>query len=163
MIKSLTISLILIGVITGCENPTKNVNVIDDLSVNKQEEIKILLQDILQAAKSKDMDALDAYHLNSLKFSKFGGDIPGRQDYDSMTKFEREGFTQISEFNYKLLDTKVDVFDDVAIATFILDYNVGVNDTTIFKKKRFSMVFVQDKERWKITHEHSSPFISESP
>jgi ketosteroid isomerase-like protein len=106
------------------------------------------------------MDKLDSFHLSGSKFSKFGGDIPGRQDYETMTKFEREGFTQVSEFNFTLRDTKVDIFDDVAIATFILDYNyVMADDSTIYKKKRFSMVFVQDSDQWKIVHEHSSAYV----
>ena len=161
MKKAIIPLLLLLSLVVGCDNNDKTVNVINDLSENKQEEIKILLTDIFNTAKKKNMDKLDSFHLSGPKFSKFGGGIPGRQDYETMTKFEREGFTQVfNEFNFKLQDTKVDIFDDVAIATFILDFNYLMeNDSTIYKKKRFSMVFVQDSEQWKIVHEHSSPFI----
>ncbi len=160
MKKAIIPFLLLLNLVVGCNNNDMSVKVIDDLSENKQEEIKTLLTDILTSAKDKNMDKLDSYHLSGPKFSKFGGDIPGRQDYETMTKFEREGFTQVSEFNFKLRDTKVDIFDDVAVATFILDYSYLLeNDSTIHKKKRFSMVFVQDSEQWKIVHEHSSPYV----
>jgi ketosteroid isomerase-like protein len=54
---------------------------------------------------------------------------------------------------------KVDVFGDVGIATFILDYSFEVEGATVRKKDRATLVFVKEGGEWKITHEHLSPII----
>jgi ketosteroid isomerase-like protein len=77
-------------------------------------------------------------------------------------KSEEDFFTNITEFDYKLPDIKVDVFDDMAIATFILDYSVIMEDETFNGNSRSTLVFVQDEGQWKIIHEHFSPFIQTS-
>jgi ketosteroid isomerase-like protein len=52
---------------------------------------------------------------------------------------------------------KIDVFDDVGIATFILDYSFESGGQTIRRKERSTLVFVNDGGAWKIAHEHLSP------
>jgi len=52
---------------------------------------------------------------------------------------------------------KVDVFGDVGIATFILDYSFEAGGATVPRKDRTTMVFVKEGGEWKITHEHLSP------
>jgi len=52
---------------------------------------------------------------------------------------------------------RVDVFGNVGIATFILDYSFDSGGQTIHKKDRSTLVFVKEGGTWKITHEHLSP------
>lgn len=163
MKKRLYLLLVLIGILGSCNKPEKSVNAIDDLFEMEQEQIRNLIRDIFETAKAKDMDNLDSYHLKGPKFSKFDdGDIPQRQDYEMAKKSEEDFFTNITEFDYKLPDIKVDVFDDMAIATFILDYGVIMEDETFNGNSRSTLVFVQDEGQWRIVHEHFSPFISTS-
>jgi len=68
----------------------------------------------------------------------------------------------LDEFNYLPPDIKVDVFDHVAIAIFILDYGGKMREATFTGKSRSTLVFVRDNERWKIAHEHFSPLIQVS-
>ena len=155
--------LILIGILGSCNKPEKSVNVIDDLFDAEQAQIRNLIHEIFETAKAKDMDNLDSYHLKGPKFSKFDdGDIPQRQDYEMAKKSEEDFFTNITEFAYKLPDIKVDVFDDMAIATFILDYSVIMEGETFNGNSRSTLVFVQDEGQWKIIHEHFSPLIQTS-
>jgi ketosteroid isomerase-like protein len=51
---------------------------------------------------------------------------------------------------------KIDVFGDVGIATFILDYCYNSGGRTKHAKERATMVFVKKGGSWKIIHEHLS-------
>ena len=158
---SICLSLVLMLAIVSCRKTTSDVNIIDEPFAEDQENIKAILVNIFDVAKAKDMDALDTYHLRGPKFSKFDdGGIPGRQDYETGKRTETEFFMGVSEFDYTLPDTKVDVFGNAAIATFIIDYNVALSDTTINGKSRGTLVFVKDNGQWKIAHEHFSPVIN---
>ena len=160
MQKHVCILMILIAGMAGCSTPGTRVDIIDETFQREQDEINGMLNDIFNTAKARDMDSLDSYHLKGPKFSKFDdGEIPGRQDYEMGKETENAFFTGVSEFDFTLPDTKVDVFDDAAIATFIIDYQVKVNDSTIRGKSRGTLVFVKDNDRWKIAHEHFSGFI----
>lgn len=72
---------------------------------------------------------------------------------------EEEFFTAVSDLSYELPDLEVGVFGDVAIASFLLDYTVTMADTTFIVKDRSTLVLVKDKDKWKIAHEHFSPFL----
>ncbi len=156
------LTLITISAFTflGCNTNVEKMDPIRNAYKNEQEVIKKILVEIFDAAKAKDMVALDAYHLNSPKFSKFDdGEIPDMQDYPLAKKTEEELFTAISDFSFTLPVLKVDVFDDMAIASFILDYSVVMGADTIAAKSRSTLVFVKAGDIWKIAHEHFSPYI----
>ena len=55
-------------------------------------------------------------------------------------------------------DLKVDVFGNVAVATFILDYGFQNGAERVEKKNRSTLVLVKAQGEWKIVHEHFSPF-----
>jgi len=109
----------------GCNTPAQKGNPITDMYPEEQEQIKNIVYDVFEVAKVKNMDSLDSYPLNSPKFTKFDdGDVSQRQDYEMTNTTEEDLFTNVTEFNYQPPEVKVDVFDDVAIASFILDYSV---------------------------------------
>lgn len=149
------ILLILVGII-GCNDAGPKSDVINDPFESEQDKIKSMLTEIFNTAKTKNMDSLDSYHLKGAKFSRFDGENPGRQDYEMGKKSEYDFFTSVTEFNFTLPDVKVDVFDDTAIASFIIAYDVIMGDTTVSGKEKGTLVFVKDKTNWKITHEHFS-------
>ena len=49
---------------------------------------------------------------------------------------------------------KIDVFGNVGIATFTLDYSFASGAETVHKQDRSTMVFVKEGGAWKIAHEH---------
>ena len=159
--KSINITILFLGVLmAGCNTPALKGNPITDMYPEEQEQIKNIVYDIFEVAIVKDMDSLDSYHLNSPKFTKFDdGGVSQMQDYAMAKKTEEEFFTATSDFDFTLPEFKVDVFDDVAITTFILDYSVVMGEDTFTGKSRSSLVFVKDQGQWKIAHEHFSPFV----
>ncbi len=52
---------------------------------------------------------------------------------------------------------EIDVFHNVGIATFILDYSFESAGQVVRRKDRTTLVFVKEAGEWKIVHEHLSP------
>ena len=52
---------------------------------------------------------------------------------------------------------KIDVFGNVGIATFILDYSFNSGGEVVRKRDRSTLVSVKEGKAWKIAHEHLSP------
>jgi ketosteroid isomerase-like protein len=133
-----------------CANPGAS-------DVGEKKQIENRLQEIFAAAAAKDFSRLDSYHLYGPKFSKFSGSSPDRLDADAGRKGEHAGLWAINGLKMRADALKIDVFDEVGIATFILDYSFDSAGMTMHAKERTTMVFVQESGAWKIAHEHLSP------
>lgn len=133
-------------------------NFIIEPYLTEQVIIKQMIQDIFDAGKMKDFEKLESFHLNSAKFTRFDDAKVGKQNYEQNRKGERNGFMALEEFNFKIVNLQVDVFDKVAIATFILDYAIKIQGEKTADKSQVTLVFVKDEGKWKITHEHFSSF-----
>ncbi|HEY5914125.1 MAG TPA: nuclear transport factor 2 family protein [Verrucomicrobiae bacterium] len=123
----------------------------------EQAQIQERLQDVFAAAESKDFDRLDRYHLYGPKFTKFSGSSPDRLDAAAGRKGEHDGLGAAKGLKMQADALKIDVFDNVGIATFILDYSVESGGKVVSKKDRSTLVFVKEAEEWKIAHEHLTP------
>jgi ketosteroid isomerase-like protein len=123
-----------------------------------EKEIRGVVMKIWEDAVKGDTTSLNAVHLKSPKFTKFGPRIAVRQDVKSTNKTETEHFSSITDGNFKIEDLKVDIFGDVAITTFYNNYSFVKNNVSVMGKGRVTLVFLNTEEGWKIIHEHSSPF-----
>lgn len=137
------------------------IDIVDDPFIVEQELVAETLHAIMDAVRRKDFARLAAFHLDSPKFTKFDDFEPlDRQDVATANRYEEEGLSGVDNFEYDLLDLKVDVFGSAAIATFVFDYRFDAAGEAMALKARATMVFVEDSECWKIAHEHLSPFKS---
>ncbi len=136
-----------------------------DLNADYPEEraqIQRVLSEVFEAAERKDLDRLDGYHFYGPKFTKFAGEKPARQDATAARWGEHEGLESIHDLSMRADDLKVDVFGEVGVATFVLDYRFKSGTDNVEKKARATMVFVKERGAWKIVHEHFS-VIKSSP
>lgn len=123
----------------------------------QQQAIDQTIHAIFESAKAKDMLQLDAYHLYGPKFTKYDdGEYKPRIDAAMGRQKENELFSSIDSLEVKISDLKVDVFGQVAIATFTADYSARFEGQPLGGKDRATMVFVEDAGKWKVTHEHFS-------
>jgi|BEDMetMinimDraft_2_1075160.scaffolds.fasta_scaffold00173_3 ketosteroid isomerase-like protein len=120
---------------------------------------------IFEAGKNKDLTSLSSYHLQDKSFSKFDEFPPySRQDFEQAIVYEQAAFVNLSDYQYRIEDMKIDRIDDVAIVTFYLDYSgVFVNDysfegRSVHSRSRVTMVLFKTQEGWKVVHEHFSSF-----
>ncbi len=67
------------------------------------------------------------------------------------------GLGAVTGMKMRADDLKIDLFGDVGVATFILEYGSDVGGQRTEKRDRTTMVFVRDHGEWKIAHEHLSP------
>ena len=118
------------------------------------------LNQIFDAAQKKDLERLDSYHFYGPKFTKFSASFPGRQDAATARQGEHNGITAANDLKMNAEDLKVDIFGNVAIATFNLNFSFKTDSGVVERKEQSTLVFVKDRGEWKIAHEHFSPIPS---
>lgn len=118
-----------------------------------------------EAGKNKDLTSLGDFHLSRQAFTKFDENPPfTRQNSDEAFVHEQAAFANISDYSYQIEGLRVDLFGDVAVATFYLTYKgIFVNDysfegSPVGSKDRVTMVLQKTPQGWKIAHEHFSRF-----
>jgi hypothetical protein len=156
-IKNFLIPIVVL-IMLACSSE-KKVDFITYEYEDEQIEIEKRITDIFESFINKEADKLDSFHLFGPKFTKFDDWEPlDRKDADQTRKSESEAIVAIDKFTYEIQDLKVDVFDKVAVSTFIIDYVAIAGEAELAAKARSTLVFVKDGEDWKITHEHFSSF-----
>ena len=159
MIACMRNTAIILSVValTGCQE--NKVNIVTEQYPEEQKKLASIVQDIFRIAKNKDLERLDAFHLHSPKYTKFEeSDVFTRRNIDEARKTENEQFSAISDFTYEVQEFKADVFGDVAITTFYLQYALKLGGTPMDGRERGTLVFVKLDNEWKIAHEHFSMF-----
>jgi ketosteroid isomerase-like protein len=131
-------------------------------------QVKNAVLRIFDAARNRDFATLGRMHLHSDEFSKFDDSAPfRRQDIHDASVHEEAAYSTITDFTFNIEDLKVDIFGNVAVATFYLDYSgIFVNDyrfegSPVKSTSRVTMVFIHKREEWFILHEHFSQFPRE--
>jgi len=127
-------------------------------------EVAAFIQAFFEAGKEKDLTSLMDYH-SPVGFTKFDENPPfTRQSSEEAFIHEQAAFANISDYEYKIEELKIDLFGETAVATFYLTYKgVFVNDysfegMTVGSRSRVTMVLSRFRDRWKIVHEHFSSF-----
>jgi ketosteroid isomerase-like protein len=130
-----------------------------------RKEVEALITSYFDIGKSKDITSLSGFFAPSQYFSKFDESRPfTRQNSEDAFMYEQARFANISDYEYKLEDLRIDVIGFMAVATFYLDYKgVFVNDysfegSAVSGKSRVTMVIGKFGDSWKIIHQHSSRF-----
>jgi ketosteroid isomerase-like protein len=120
------------------------------------------LDEIWASASQRDFARLSSYHLYGPKFTEFKDGAP-RGDAASGEQGERAFFGALSAPKVIVSDLAVNVFGEVAIATFHGDFAGTMEGHPIAAKLPATIVFVQDHDEWKLVHEHFSPLASPAP
>lgn len=130
-----------------------------------KKEVAAFITAYFEVGKSKDITSLTRFFAPSMYFSKFDESRPyTRQDSEEAFMYEQARFANISDYQYKIEDLRIDVIGFMAIATFYLDYKgVFVNDysfegSTVRGRSRVTMVVGRFGDDWKIVHHHASRF-----
>src|SRR6185503_3568909 len=126
--------------------------------------IKDMIFEYFQIAKPKEIERIDSF-LDS-KFTKFGDSPPyDRREFDRALMLEQLQFASISDYDFKVEGLKIEVWDDTAIATFLLESTGMIVDdysfrgTTISNKARTTIVLRKNGDgRWMMMHQHLSKF-----
>jgi ketosteroid isomerase-like protein len=142
----------------------QQASVLAEAYPSEQTEVEERLNEIMTAARNKAVDELESYHAFGPKFTKFDDFEPlGRQDAETTRRLEREAILGVEDFSPEVVDLKVDVFGQAAVATFVMAYDVAEpgGERHSFRA-RATMVFANAHRQWLIVHEHFSPFVANS-
>lgn len=127
-------------------------------------EVSAFVHAFFEAGKEKDLTALMDFHAPH-GFTKFDENPPyTRQNSEEAFIHEQAAFANISDYEYKIEELRIDLFGEIAIATFYLAYKgVFVNDysfegMTVGSRSRVTMVLLMTMAGWKMVHEHFSSF-----
>ena len=156
-IYSLLTTLIFVLLVSCTGNMDEQDDFINDSILEARAEIRDAIKSIVKDAETADIDGLKNAHLKSDKFSKFGPRSFDRQNVKSTNESEAAFFGSISNFKQEARDLKIDIFDDIAIATYY-PYVSFIQDGVEKKGNgRQTLVFIKTKNGWKIIHEHGTP------
>jgi ketosteroid isomerase-like protein len=149
--------IVAVAGLLGCQ--AKKPDIATETYPEDQKQLETIVGDIFIAAKAKDLERLDSFHLHNPKFSKFEDEgVYTRRNIEEARKTENEQFSAISDFAYEVQDFKADVFGDVAVTTFYLQYSGKMGEAPMAGRVRGTLVFAKIGNEWKIVHEHFSAF-----
>lgn len=130
-----------------------------------RKEVAALVTAYFEVGKTKDIASLSRFFAPAQYFTKFDESRPfTRQNSNDAFVYEQARFANISDYQFKIEDLRIDVLGLMAVATFYLDYKgVFVNDysfegSTVEGRSRVTMVAGRFGDSWKIVHQHSSRF-----
>lgn len=122
----------------------------------EQVEVQRTLEEVLRAAEQGELERLESYHAYGPKFTKFAEVGFQRLDAEAARRTERQGLRSLRGVRLQAEELKVDVFGPVAVATFLMGYELTAEQGSVAGRLRASLVFVKAGPDWKIVHEHLS-------
>jgi ketosteroid isomerase-like protein len=148
--------MLLILVVSSCKDRPEPDLITDSFPV-AQAKIREVIKSIVKDAETANIEGLQSVHLNSDKFTKFGPRSFNRQDVTGTNKTEAAFFGSISNYRQEVKELKIDVFGDVAIATYYPHVSFEQDGEEKSGSGRQTLVFLKTVEGWKIVHEHGTP------
>lgn len=152
---AMILTTLFLVVSCASEGPVQQ-DLINDPFPEAQAELRGVIDSIVKDAETANIEGLQAAHLVSSKFTKFGPRSFERQDVASTNASEAAFFGSISSYDEEIRDLKIDVFGDVGIATYYRDVFVVQDGEERRASARQTLVFVKTREGWKIVHEHGT-------
>ena len=119
-----------------------------------------IITTFFNAGKTKNVAPLGVIQLDDPRFSAYS-DVPpfDLKDFSTTSALEQLRFVSISDYDFELKNTRIDMFDTFAVVTFIVKQSGMVVDNYSFRGQHFTMesraTFVLIKyQKWKIVHIH---------
>jgi hypothetical protein len=128
--------------------------------LNDKEDILEIIRIFFNTGKTKNVAPLSVIQLDDHRFSAYS-DVPpfDLKDFATTAALEQLRFVSISDYDFELKNTRVDLFETFAVATFTIRQSGMVVDNYSFRGQHFTMesraTFVLIKnQKWKIIHLH---------
>ena len=128
--------------------------------LSDKEEILKVIETFFDVGRTKNFSALREIQLDSPEFSSLS-DVPpySLKNYSDSIALEELRFSSISDYNYEIKNTKISVFGDLGIITFVLNQKGMLVDNKAYTGQyitingRATFVLIK-KNTWKIIHYH---------
>jgi len=117
--------------------------------------VKAVLTQRIAGIKNRDAKSI-ASLVDRESYTKFDDWPPlERQDSTALNR-EAEALKVLKEYDYEITDWRIDIFDDAALASFIIHYHGMIRDVSFNIRSRVTAFLLKRGEDWKIVHEHWS-------
>jgi len=124
------------------------------------DEILDIIVTFFTAGRTKNVAPLGVIQLDDPRFSSYS-DVPpfDLKDFATTTALEQLRFVSISDYDFELKNTRVDLFETFAVATFTVKQSGMIVDNYSFRGQHLTMdsratfVFIKFP-KWKIVHIH---------
>ena len=130
--------------------------------MSENQEIIEVIEKFFEVGKTKNLAPLHEIQLNDPKFSSFS-DVPpyDLKDFQTTMALEELRFVSISDYDYKIRNPKISVFENTAVVAFELNQKGMLVDNKNYTGEHISIdgraTFVLVKiPTWKIVHIHLS-------
>ena len=137
---------------------------------SSRKEITSVIFAFFEAGKNKDLSSIEDFHSSPQAFTKFDENPPyTRLNSEEAFVHEQAAFANISDYDYKIDDLRIDLFGEAAVATFYLTYKgMFINDysfegSPVGSRVRATMVMTREERGWRMAHEHFSRFPDWAP
>jgi hypothetical protein len=128
--------------------------------LSDKEEILDVIMTFFTAGRTKNVAPLSVIQLDDPRFSSYS-DVPpfDLKDFATTTALEQLRFVSISDYDFELKNTRVDLFETFAVATFTVKQSGMIVDNYSFRGQHLAMesratfVFIKNT-KWKIAHIH---------
>jgi len=117
--------------------------------------VKAVLTQRVEGIKNRDAKSI-AGLVDGESYTKFDDWPPfERQDSKALNR-EAEALKVLKEYDYEITDWKIAIFDDAALASFIIRYHGMIRNVSFNIRSRVTAFLLRRGEDWKIVHEHWS-------
>lgn len=131
-------------------------DLINDPFPEAQAELREVVESIANDVMTANIEGLQAIHLDSDKFTKFGPRSFDRQDVASTNQSESTFFSSVSDMNYEIKELKIDVFGEIGVVTYYPHVSFVKDGEEQEASGRQTLVFLKTVNGWKIVHEHGT-------
>jgi ketosteroid isomerase-like protein len=143
------------------ENNYRVEDIVEDPFPAEQAAIATEIERLVDAFRRGDGQQLRAAHLDSPKFTKFGG-APGRQGFEDALADEVAKLGGMRDVEVEHRDPKIDVFGDVAVVTSFPHITATApSGEYIEVDLRATGVWVKTDDGWKLVHEHNTKITAD--
>ena len=156
MARQLQLQLTIIPLFAFCLSSASADQRINDAFPAAQAELRETVLSIANDIMTANIEGLQAAHLESDKFTKFGPRKFERQGLSAANASEAAFFSSISEVDYSVNDLKIDVIGDIGIVTYYPQVSFIKEGEPRMVDGRQTFVFLKTKDGWKIVHEHGT-------
>ena len=125
-------------------------------NITPENEVKAIIIQRIDGIKNKNALAIEGL-VDRDRYTKFDDWPPFERQDSTALKREADAINVLKEYDYETTNWKIDIFDNTALASFIISYRGTIRDLEFSIRSRITALLVR-KEAWKLVHEHWSRF-----
>jgi len=135
------------------------VRLAEEIELPTRDVIRNLLIRRIEGIRNRDSKSIKDL-VDQERYTKFDDWPPFDLQESEALENEARALKVLKEYDYETRGWKIQVFENSAIAMFIIRYHGQIRDLKFNIKSRVSVFLLKSGGEWKIVHEHWSRFPS---